>query len=531
MLLHSPTLVHPHRRLLHLLLVGIALSPAWLRADWADAVGYTALKTELGAALPTGNVAVTQVEAEIGPTGYAAVGGSGTVFANNATFVNKTFVLKSGPAAVSFHAYEVGQQIYGTAPASPRYGMAPGATNVDAYEVNDWLEVGFLNLSGGNPLGESSQVQNHSWIYLPTLSSEEPDMIEILRRFDNSITNSNYVACVGMANDGSSTVPVLMATAANVLSVGLTSGGHSRGLTASPYDIPGRTKPEIVAPSDFTSFGTGMVSGAAALLRSAATTNNARRNETLRAILLAGATKAEFPNWSRTISRPLDPAYGAGELNVAHSYHILTAGEQTASSTIPVALTGWELRNLAAGTNYDYLLEIPSSLQGASLSVVVVWNRSISRDSFQDTWTADPLPNLGLTLYQGTATSGPPLDTSDSAVDNLEHIWQPALKAGTYRMRLSGDLAVEAAIAWRVTAAPFPPTMVSGGLDPNQTITFQLRYLVPSQLYEIQSTADLSAWQTEQTFTASALTQSWISPVLIGPKRFFRLKWVCPAVP
>ncbi len=513
----------------HLVLVLLIFPAHLLRADWADDVDFNKLKTELGASMPNGSaIRVTQVESPVTPGAFSPVAGSGNVAGTTSSFTGKTFTMKSGTADYSWHGDWVAQHIFGKAPAAPRYGMATGVTGIDVYEVNSWLGSGFLrNGTNSAPLTETSEVQSHAWIYIPTEVSEEPEMLEILRRLDHSVNGSNYVPCVGMNNDGANTVPVLMATAANVISVGLTSGAHSRGLTASPYDVPGRTKPEVVAPADFTSFATGMVCGAVTVLRSAATTTNAQRNETLRAVLLAGATKKEFPNWARTTARPLDAIYGAGEINLYHSYKILTTAEQSNSSTNPVALQGWDYRLLTSNSTSDYVLQIPASLQGASLSAVLIWNRFLAFNNGTGIWTPSAVPNLNLKLYKGTANPGTQIDTSDSQVDNLEHVWQPALTSGTYRLRITGDssLAASASLAWRVTPADALPQMVSEPLAANQTLTFHLLNLVPSQLYEIQASTDLASWNTLDTITPTTLSQDWTSPVMTSDRHFFRLRW------
>lgn len=519
----------PPSRISFLLTCLPILGVGLLRADWADDVGYKTLQKELGTSIPTGSgLKVTQVEAEVATGAWSPVAGTGDVAVNTASFVNKTFAIKNGPALYSWHANDVVQQFYGSAPANPRYGMAPGVGTVDVHLVDNWWDTTFIRLGGPAPPAETSVVANHSWIYEPADNSEDAALIETLRRFDYSINNSNYVACVGMNNDGSNVVPALMASAANCISVGLTSGAHSRGLTSTSWDVPGRTKPEIVAPLDFTSFATGLVSGGVTMLRSAATTTAAQRNETLRAVLLAGATKGEFPNWARTTARPLDAIYGAGEMNVAHSYHILQAGLQASSSTTPVALLGWDYRSMTANTDFDYVLQIPTSLQGASLSAVLVWNRpiTITGNGANRVVNAPTVPNLKLTLYK-EMTSSAQWDVSDSPVDNLEHIWQPALTAGNYRLRVRGDLTVNASLAWRVIPAEASPVMLLGSRSGNQ-LNFQLKNLVPSQLYEIQTSETLTSWTVVETLSATALSQAWTSPSLTGVKHFFRLKWTVP---
>lgn len=323
--------------LLRFSLVFLALGT--VRADYLDDTGYRALAAELGAALPTGaGVGVTQVE--YGEPAYLPQAGTGTFTGSGALFGGKTFTAKSGPSATSPHAEDVGAHFFSlnTNPLLGRATFTPGITSIDVYLVDAlgttsswvyeaWLQSGDLLQPGDllAPLTETRSLQSHAWV-----STADPDFAAsdniTLRRFDFAIRRDGFLAVTGV-NNGISPVPSLMASAFNNLSAGLSSGGHSTGGVASHLDGPGRQKPEIVVPLDLTSFGTGLVSSAGALLRQTANSQgaNARRPETLKAILLAGATKEEFPGWSHTAVLPLDPVFGAGELNVRNSWQIQPA--------------------------------------------------------------------------------------------------------------------------------------------------------------------------------------------------------------
>jgi hypothetical protein len=103
-----------------MLVIGLSGSAA---ADWKFDIGYTALQTELGSALPTGaGVKVTQIEAASGKPDPA-----------NAEFTGKTFTLKSSSLSISSHATTVGQYFYGNSTS-----LAPGITNIDCYDSVDW---------------------------------------------------------------------------------------------------------------------------------------------------------------------------------------------------------------------------------------------------------------------------------------------------------------------------------------------------------------------------------------------------------
>ena len=114
-------------------------------ADWKLDIGYTALQTELGAAMPTGaGVKVTQVEAS-----------SGKPDPGNAAFAGDTFTLKTSGLTVIGHATSVGQYFYGKGTS-----IAPGITSIDCYDSANWRSsfsrIGYqhsphLQQPGGEP--------------------------------------------------------------------------------------------------------------------------------------------------------------------------------------------------------------------------------------------------------------------------------------------------------------------------------------------------------------------------------------------
>jgi hypothetical protein len=503
------------------------------RADYFDDTGYRALAAELGAALPDGTgVSVTQVE--FGDPDYLPQAGSGSFAGTGSYLAGKTFTAKSGPSGASGHAFDVGAHFYSlnTNPQAGRASFAPGITSIDVYRVDPagsstswiaqaWLEPGIFSA----PLIENGAVQNHSWISPGSSSSAAQDN-DSLRRFDFAIRRDGFLAVTGV-NNGTSSVPALMASAYNNLAVGLSSGGHSTGGVASWLDGPGRQKPEIVAPLDFTSFSTALVSAAGALLRQSANSQggNAVLPETLKAILLAGATKEEFPGWSRTPAEPLDPVFGAGELHVGHSWHILAGLQQPPNLTAPRPDRAWSVVTLTAGGTADYLLHLPAGSVGESLSVTAVWNRIIN-DTGPGSFfamTVLPLADYQLRLTRVPAT-GPEtlLDESISEDGNVEHLYQRNLRSGTYRLRLSlpSGSGAPAALAWRLAAVPHRPGIALTQAAGTDVLGFT--GLLAGQSYLIQSSQDMSVWNPELAFTATGPGFSWISSNS-GTRRFYRL--------
>jgi hypothetical protein len=275
------------------------------------------------------------------------------------------------------------------------------------------------------------------------------------------IDRDKAIAVVGANNGSSSTLPRLLMHSYNGISVGRTDGNHSAGFTT--IDGAGRIKPEIVVPQSATSYATPVVGAAAALLLEQANTSamtDATNPETVKAILLAGATKSEFPSWDRTTTRPLDDIYGAGELNVYRSYHILTAGEQPASPSSVVAAQGWDFNATTAGSNY-YFFDVAANTALSELSALLTWHRVITDGDPVSPTIWDPqssLADLNLKLYSASGfTLGSLLDSSLSTVDNLEHVYfssgTTALRAGRYALEVSAAAAgTDYGLAWLNTS-------------------------------------------------------------------------------
>ena len=126
-----------------------------------DQIGFTRLETELGALLPDGTgLNVAHVEAQRGPGNQA--GNYLPSFISSA-FTGKTFVDGSAgnglSTAVSSHATSVGFRFYGT-----NLGLASGIDNITAYEANDFINRVLGDATGTDPLSNSYDITNHSYI-------------------------------------------------------------------------------------------------------------------------------------------------------------------------------------------------------------------------------------------------------------------------------------------------------------------------------------------------------------------------------
>ncbi len=431
---------------------------------WWEEVGYNALVLELGGGLPTGMNfgGVTQVEGQDGSGRYRPD-------TTNSQFAGKTFSFPSGGnTGVSGHANAIGENFYGSTTS-----LLSDIGNITSYEVNDWLGAGFLKTGqtglGAAPSVETNRVQNHSWA--ATFGSDATDL-NAIRRFDFMINRDKVVAVVGVNNDnslpGGGTDRNLMSTAYNSISVGRSNGAHMSGETA--LDGEGRFRPHIVAPATSTSQATARVSSAAAFILSAidqadGPLDTADDHRVVKAILMAGATKEESMNWSRTTTSPLDDHYGAGQLNVYNSYHILTAGQQPAAGNIILDERGWDFSNVSTGTGTRlYFVEADNTFD---ISIMLTWDRIVSANS---DWTSitSSLANLDLRLWTVDEDFNllSLVDSSLSTIENLEHIWHTQLAAGRYAIEVSSADATstEFGIAWDMAVIPEPSTYVLLGL-------------------------------------------------------------------
>ena len=441
------------------LFVALAIAVGAARADYKADIGWTKLQAEVGGSLPNGaGVPVTQVEAP------ESVGNYGPNPANP-EFAGKTLTFKSGAAGNSGHATTVAGYYYGL-----NGSIAPGITAIDVYEVNNWLGSGFLRRgSVFSPNAEPNAIQSHSWI--GSFDSGGTNDIEVLRRFDSAIQQSEFLGIVGLNNFAANNVPALLAGNYNGISVGRSDSFHSYGTNTA--DGTGRTKPELVAPFDATSWATPSVAATAAMLRQNAPANG-KKVVSLKSILLAGATKHQFPGWSRTLTRPIDSVFGAGQLSAYRSYHILNAGQQPASTTASVGIRGWDLNTTRAAGRL-YFFDIAAGNTAPALSALVTWNRTIG-----GAWPAastSTLANLTLKLYAATGfTKGTLIDSSESAVDNIEHIYQPSLPPGRYALEVTGDAnSITYGLAWysqpTVTIAPVANAAEQGLINGTFAIT------------------------------------------------------------
>jgi hypothetical protein len=404
-------------------------------AGYKDSIRHTELVTQLslrGISVPTGSgVSVTQVEAPEATNAYMPN-------AADSQFAGKTITDQTGGGANSGHATTVGKNLYGNTTS-----IAPSITSIDVYYADDWINSGWYT---GTPPTENNPLQNHSWV---TWFEDN----NAPRRMDYAVNRDGFLPIAGINNSDfgdpntPSDIPDTYGSMYNGITVGVSDGTHRNGTTS--YDGSGRVKPEIVTPSSYTSFATPYVTAAAAILIESAGSDTAAKDQlTLKAILLAGADKSPFASWDQTTTRPIDDAYGAGQLDVYENYFIQQAGQQAATSTI--AKRGWNFSSVSSSSSEVYNINVPAGFELRNLSALVTWNRIVSK-IMQGPFTTytSSLANLSLSLTGGAVSQ-----SSDSSVDNIEHIWRDssnALASGSYTLTIAStsSTSTEYAIAWR----------------------------------------------------------------------------------
>jgi hypothetical protein len=465
-----------------------------LWADYKDDIGYTRLAGELTTALADGNgVAVAHVEAQ-------NADGHWMPDAGNSQFAGKTITDKTGGASgTSGHATNVGLKFYGNSSS-----MTPAVTAIDAYDASDWMGLGFLGYGwryGGNPfqpvydidtspwtMAAPARVANHSWVG----ALEEGNDEDLLRRLDFAAWRDEYIQITPVGNHTGSNSPLLN-DAFNSITVGRTDGSHPLGTLAldSVYTAD-RTCPLIVVPLTSTSGCAPVVASAAALLvevgrepdrstdpAAVSTANrngdeifNAERLEVIKAAILAGAQRVTYNTSSTTQitdyrqdgANGLDQRYGAGQINVYASYHIVHAGEQNSSQDEPanggaIGATGFDMDPSfggSGGSNTTGTYAFTPTADQRRIYAALVWNLHVDGGTAQDYVDTAVLYDLNLALYDVTVAGYQRLvAVSSSLKDNTENLWAGLVPGRAYRMDVTvagGQAAFDwdYALAWRM---------------------------------------------------------------------------------
>lgn len=401
------------------------------------------------------------------------------------TYTSSSGVTNTFPNSVgleSGHADGVAENIYGIAG-----NEATNVAHVDCYDANYFIQVSeddlrlTTNYSATLPSTNiDDAVVNQSFVFgtanaTSTIPVAEQQAIDT--SYDNYAAQYNtlFVSAAGdsfsTGNDGRVEPP---STCYNGISVGIYDPGSESSI--GPTIDNRRCKPDIVGPATASSYSTPMVSGAAAILIQAAlrgdggsNTNDAADMRTIKALLLNGAVKPS--NWTNSTSSPLDARYGAGILNIFNSHQQLIGGEYgfsasnsvsqgsphpppTVTSPVPV-LNGWDFDSISSSESgflstaadgvTHYFFEVTNTVNVTS---TLVWERQNGESGIN---------NLALFLYN--CANSNLLTCCTSVVDNVQHIFLPQLRPGTYDLQVwkAGGTYVSAsesyALAWEFSAS------------------------------------------------------------------------------
>jgi len=327
--------------------------------------------------------------------------------------------------------------------------------------------------------------------------------VNVLARLDWVINSDEYINVVGMNNGGAGANYPLLGSSFNAIAVGLSNGGAAYGSYAlattpsTPYASGSRTRPDLVAPADYTSYATPMVSSAAALLvqvghnggttlstdpavksttnRNGDTIYNGERSEVIKSALMAGASRTS-PNFSQSYvvntANGLNNVYGAGQLNINNSYHVIAGGEQNSREDYlagagEIKAVGFDYDPAFGGANASNKTATYAfhTLTSGDLSASLVWNLKVAGGTGFDTTAT--LYHLGLYLYDVSAGNRL-VASSDSSVDNTQNLWTSLISDQIYQVIVKVDpgqldFLWDYGLAWNITAAtshaPVPPSV------------------------------------------------------------------------
>lgn len=465
-------------------------------AGYKDDIGYTALQDEFGSAIPGGSFIplVTQVEAALlldhdgdDQTDKIKVWAPDPA---HPEFTGKTVNEVSGsPAFYSGHATSVGYRFYGNTNS-----IATGIKSIEHFLADHWLGRGYL--MGGRllkPLITKSRVANHSWV-----GNAVEINSELLRRLDWVINMDEYIQAVGPCRSNQP----LLASAFNSIAVGQASGESGAGsIAVDTVYTSGRTCLQLIAPFKTASAAVPVVASGAAVLielghtnpglstdpaavstpnRNGDTIYNAERSEVIKAVLMAGADRVTHnsviidgsaPNIVDYRADPanrtengLDRRYGAGQINIYHSYKIIAAGEKNSEEDQPgsggvIGHFGFDYDPFFGGVggsnsaaSYYFTVDTDFKRLWASL----VWNINIDAGGGTIFNGTASVIDLDLILYDVSDPDAPQLvaGSMDSA-GNTENIWIQLKKNKNYMLQVKPAPAQtgfewDYALAWRI---------------------------------------------------------------------------------
>lgn len=469
--------------------------------DTKEDLGLNDLANELGVSLPNGSgIAVFQIEAKLGDDTWLADAATGE-------FAGKTITALSSVASPGFsgHAVNVGRRFYGIANS-----ISLGITDIGAHSTDGWF-FDELNLNTTSyPAPTVRRVANHSYVgtgFQDGGGVFSPSLTALVLKVNDWFSDVDELMQVYSPNNNNlrltTASTVLMATSFNGLVVGVSDFTHGeKVIQLDATYVADRVAINVVVPQSLTSFSAPFGSSAVALLMSAAQANhdwsdgsvttragtivqNAERIETVKAVLMAGAlrqtlnstTTGDVQGYRSLVSHQtnngLDWRYGAGQINVFNSYHILAASEHASAEDAGIGSIGFagfdhdDAFGGLSGTNAVGTYHLGVNPELRNFAVSLVWNLSVvgSPNQFTPFDDTASLYDLNLELIDLTA-GGNVVASSESLIDNTENIWFALQPDREYELRVSkavtqANFNWDYSIAWQATEfvelnIPFP---------------------------------------------------------------------------
>jgi hypothetical protein len=287
------------------------------------------------------------------------------------------------------------------------------------------------------------------------------------RGIESLIEHQGLVFVASNANGSNSSEPPFYPGAgANAISVGVVSSvstldpatklshfalANPQESSAGPTD-DGRCKPDVIAPGNclvaaadsndgyavagnWSSFSTPVAAGVLGLLVQAVKGEESLQlavspqggNCVLKAILMTSATKLPYWHKGRLSTEddhdvPLDYVQGAGMIDAARAYRLLTSGRGKPGD---VAKAGWDLNQLEGQRVFQqvYRMVVDDPVNKV-LTATLTWNRHYS-DQYPFEHLTDKDTDLRLEVWAVNPANPSRdilLDYSDSRLDNVEHL-------------------------------------------------------------------------------------------------------------
>ena len=219
---------------------------------------------------------------------------------------------------------------------------------------------------------------------------------------------------------------------------------------------------------------------------------------------------------------PIDPVLGAGKINLLNSYHILIAGEQEPGKSS--TNYGWNFGSIDGSGKVSYFINLEEAVKEATVSLN--WNRVIRSAEWLDgNPYSESIADMKLELYRKKDNDFILYDSSDSKLDNLEHLYLRGLDKGEYEIRVSSDVATNYGLAWRAEKGKAPNINLVISPEDNSLI-FYFSNLIPGKTFSLEKSSDLKKWTLIHSFKALEISEQFTEFIETkSSKSFYRLHW------